>query len=121
MQILVAVLTLLQLIAPFVARVLAAINESKQGGIKEYDKLLALAYKAVQEVADAADAIGAMPGGKDAGWDRHLRLYAAAVYKTIDAAQLAGIAYKDHQVSQAVSDAYTAWKMATAKASVDDS
>lgn len=117
MQIFLLVVQLLSTLVPAVAQMLAAINESKEGGLKEYDRLLVIAGQAVREVAATADAVGAMPGGPDSGWDRNLRLYAQAIYKTIDLAEVARISYKDHQVSQAVSDAYTAWKMATKKGS----
>lgn len=117
MQLFMIVITILQTLVPMVAQVLTAINESKSGGIKEYDRLLTLAKQACAEVAAGADAIGAMPGGKDSGWDRNLRLYAQAIYLTIDAAEKAGIVYKDHQISQAVSEAYTAWKMTASRAS----
>ncbi len=117
MQIFLIVIQLLQVLAPAIARVLAAINESQGGGIKEYDRLVAIAMEQVKIVAAGANAVGAMPGGADSGWERNLRLYAQAIYLTIDAAQAAGIAVKDHQVSQAVSDAYTAWKMTSAKPS----
>jgi hypothetical protein len=115
MQIFVLVLTLLNALVPAVARVLAAINESQQGGIKSYDRLLQIAGDAVKQVAAQAATPSTMPGGEETKWDRNIRLYAQAIYLTIDAAERAGLAVKDHQVSQAVNDAYTAFKMAASR------
>lgn len=114
MQIFLLVIQILSALAPAVAKMLAAINESNSGGVKGYDRLLVYAGQAVKLVAASSDAVGAMPGGTDSGWDRNIRLYAQAIYKTIDLAKAAGETYKDHQISQAVGDAFTSWKMATA-------
>lgn len=114
MQIFLMVIQLLSYLAPAVAKVLASINESKDGGIKGYDKLVGIALDQVKAVALEAGTPSTMPGGDETGWEKNMRLYMSAVYKTADAAKQAGETVKDHQVMQAVSDAYTAWKM-TAK------
>lgn len=112
MQIFLWVIQLLSMIAPAVAKVLVAINESKEGGIKEYDRLVAVALEQVKLVA-AMPPPSTLPGGPETDWQRNIRLFQTAVYKTIDAAEKARITFKDHQITQAVSDAYTAWKMAS--------
>lgn len=112
MPIFMMVIQILSWLAPAIAKVMDAINGSMSGGIKGYDQLVQIALEQVKIVAREADVIGAsQPGGPDSGWERNLRLYANAIYKTADAAEMAGIVFKDHQLGQAVADAVTAWKM----------
>jgi hypothetical protein len=103
MPIIAIILQLLSIIAPMVAKIVAAVNESQQGGLKQYDKLAAIALDQVKAAA-AAD----WPG--DTEGEKNTRKFLSAVAATADAARAIGMVVKDHQVNQAVSDAVTVWK-----------
>lgn len=107
MPILLLVLQILAAIAPMVAKVLSAMNESQSGGIKDYDKLIALALDQVKNVA-----VLDFPGDSKA--ERDFKKFAEAAAATATAAQAVGMVVKDREIHKAVQDAYVLWRQMTA-------
>lgn len=112
MNILAIVCQILSLLAPMIAKVIAAWNESMQGGVKNYDKLLAVALDQVKAVADAD-----WPG--ESQTEKNLKKFTQAVVQTADAARAIGIAVQDSQVHSAVENAYVLYKQMRAENSTD--
>lgn len=99
MQIFMLVLQLLNMIAPLVAQVLAAINESKSGGIKSFDELLKVALIQVRAV-EGTD----FPG--DTQHEKDIKKYLWAVDKTLETAIAMSMVVQTSEVMKAVQDAY---------------